>query len=101
VRRAGYELEGFEIETLGAGACAPGMLPRPELLETVLRLATRDPRVEAVERFCRELAPLVTSGPQGVTGFSAGRPRPSPVFGYWPCLIPRERVSVEVEILEI
>ncbi len=101
VRRAGYELEGFEIETLGAGACAPGMLPRPELLETVLRLAARDPRVEAVERFCRELAPLVTSGPQGVTGFSAGRPRPSPVFGYWPCLIPRERVSVEVEILEI
>ncbi len=101
VRRAGYELEGFEVETLGAGACAPGVLVSAELLETVLRLAARDSRLEAVERFCRELAPLVTSGPQGVTGFSAGRPRPSPVFGYWPCLIDRDMVSVDVEILEI
>ncbi len=101
VRRAGYELDGFEVEALGAGACAPGVLSRPELLETVLRLAAHDCRIEAVERFCRELAPLITSGPQGVTGFSAGRPHPSPVFGYWPCLFPRDKVSVDVEIMEV
>lgn len=101
VRRAGYDLEGFEVESLGSGACAPGVLPATELLETVLRIAVRDSREEAVERFCRELTPLVTSGPQGLTGFSAGRPRPSPVFGYWPCLIPRDMVSVDVEILEV
>lgn len=101
VRRAGYELEGFEVEMLGSGACAPGVLSVAEPIETVLRLAVHDSRLEAVERFCRELAPLVTSGPQGVTGFSAGRPRPSPVFGYWPCLIDRGQVSVDVEILEV
>ncbi len=99
--RAGVELERYEVECLGAGACAPGMFPEPDLLETVLRISVADPRKDAVERFSRELAPLVTSGPQGVTGFSGGRPRVSPVFGYWPCLIPKKDVSPKVEIVAI
>jgi len=98
VRRAGYELEQHNIECIGAGACGPGLLPAPNLLETVLRIAVHDPRKEAVERFSKELAPLVTSGAQGVTGFSAGRPRVNPVFGYWPCLIEKDEVPYKVEV---
>jgi hypothetical protein len=101
LRSAGWDPEAYEVECLGAGACVPGVLAEPELMETVLRLAVRDSRREAVERFCREVAPLVTSGPQGLTGFSAGRPRPGPVFGYWPCLIPRMEVATEVELIEV
>ena len=37
----------------------------------------RDPDRAAVERFCRELAPLVTSGPPGIAGYAAGRPSPA------------------------
>jgi len=96
---AGIELERYEVECLGTGACAPGMLSEPDLLETVLRISVSDPRKDAVERFTRELAPLVTSGPQGVTGFSGGRPQVSPVFGYWPCLIPKVEVSPEIQIV--
>jgi hypothetical protein len=49
-------------------------------------------RKEPVERFAREIASLVTAGPQGVTGYASGRPKVFPIFGYWPCLIERAGV---------
>ncbi|NUM55917.1 MAG: DUF1446 domain-containing protein [Candidatus Hydrogenedentes bacterium] len=101
VRRAGYELDQHNIECIGTGACGPGLFPTPELQETVLRIAVHDSRKDAVDRFSKELAPLVTSGAQGVTGFSGGRPRVSPVFGYWPCLINKSEVPYKVEVVTI
>jgi hypothetical protein len=103
VRGAGYELERTCIECLGTGGATAGVgvsSARRGEMETVLRIAVADPRREAVERFVMEMAPLITSGPQGVTGYSAGRPRVRPVFGYWPCLIDRQAVRPEVQILE-
>ncbi|MBI3850181.1 MAG: DUF1446 domain-containing protein [Verrucomicrobia bacterium] len=102
VRAAGYELQRSQVECLGAGACLPGSLDKSieaELLETVLRVTVADPRREAVERFAKEMSPLITSGPQGVTGYAAGRPRVHPVFGYWPCLIEKKLVKPQVTIL--
>ncbi|MDX9974213.1 MAG: acyclic terpene utilization AtuA family protein [FCB group bacterium] len=101
MRRAGYAPERSQVECIGAGAVVPGVFDEPELLETVLRIGVADPRREVVERFSRELAPLVTAGPQGVTGFSAGRPRVQAVFGYWPCLIEKNEVTPVVEVIEI
>lgn len=99
VRKAGFELERTHIECLGAADVAPGVLDPSTHLEIVLRVAVADARREAVERFTKEFAPLVTSGPQGVTGYATGRPNVRPVFGYWPCLIPRGRVHVTAEVL--
>jgi hypothetical protein len=45
------------------------------------------------------MSPLITSGPQGVTGYAAGRPRVHPGFGYWPCLIDKSRVKPQVMIM--
>ncbi len=64
-------------------------------VEQTLRLAryvgadTKEP----VERFTKEIAPLVTCGSQGVTGYATGRPKVLPIFGYWPCLIPKSSVT--------
>lgn len=99
LRRAGFEYARTNIECLGANACAAGAIEAPQLLETVLRVSVADPRKEAVERFAKEIAPLVTSGPQGVTGYAAGRPDPRPVFTYWPCLIHRDRVNIEARLV--
>lgn len=99
LRQAGYEYSRKNIECLGANACAPGVLPEPALLETVLRVSAAHPDKSAIERFAKEIAPLVTSGPQGTTGYAGGRPKPTPVFGYWPCLIGRERVEVKAEMI--
>ena len=54
---------------------------------------------EAAECFSREFMPWITAGPQGTTGYAEGRPRIHPVFRYWPCLIARDEVSSQVEIL--
>lgn len=100
VRTAGYDLERTHIECLGATDVAPGVFASNERLEVVLRVTAADARREAVERFTKEFAPLVTSGPQGVTGYATGRAKVRPVFGYWPCLIPRERVNPAAEVVE-
>jgi len=101
LRRAGQMPERWHIEALGSGDAVPGIAPRrDDLFECVLRIAVADPRKQAVEYFSRQIAPLVTSGPAGVTGYTSGRPSVRPVFGYWPCLIPAERVNPSFEILE-
>jgi hypothetical protein len=99
VRRGGFELADSLVEVLGAGEVVPGLLRPPgPVFEVILRVTVRDPRREAVERFCREFAPLVTSGPSGIAGYATGRPEPRRAFGYWPALVPRERVPARLEL---
>ena len=86
------------VECLGTGASVRGIASRmsdTHLVETVLRVSVAAERKDDVERFTREIAPLVTCGPQGVTGYATGRPKVLPIFGYWPCLIARARVRPE------
>ena len=64
--------------------------------EVVLRVAVRDPRKAAVERFTKEFAPLVTSGSPGMTGYTTGRPPVREVFAYWPALIAKIRRDAAV-----
>lgn len=100
VRQAGFTLERSLVECLGAGDVVPGLVDPSDQVETVLRIAVADPDKKAVERFAKEVAPLVTGGAPGVTGYTSGRPKVRPVFGFWPCLIERERIEAKVEVLE-
>ncbi len=97
LRRAGVEVEQRLIECLGTGDSVPGVLPRAVPPEVVLRVAVRDSRHAAVERFSKEFAPLVTSGPPGVTGYTTGRPQVREVFAYWPALLAKAAVTPVVE----
>ena len=54
----------------------------------------------AVERFTREIAPLVLNGPPSVTGFAGGRPKVEEIVAYWPALLDKQAVSTHVHILE-
>ncbi len=76
--------------------------PSPDVPEVQLRVGVRGPDRRAVERFTRELAPLVLTGPPSATGFAGGRPRVQEVMAYWPALIRREVVEpfLETRILE-
>ncbi|HMC66748.1 MAG TPA: hypothetical protein VKI65_17565, partial [Gemmataceae bacterium] len=99
LRRAGIDLEQSLIECLGAGASnvpAPGQSPPNEVL---LRVSARDCRRAALERFTKEFAPLVTSGPPGVTGYTTGRPPVREVFAYWPALVAKSAVTPAVHVL--
>ena len=100
---AGCAPERSTVECLGAGDVVPGVLPDrgASPMETVLRISVSDPRRHVVERFTKELMPLITAGPQGVTGYAEGRPQVREIFGYWPTLIPRALVRPRVEIVEV
>ena len=92
--------EHSNVECLGTGACAPGVLRGPDPAEVVLRVTVRDRDKSKVERFTKEFAPLVTSGPPGVTGYTTGRPPVREVFAYWPALIDKSVVKTSVEVLQ-
>lgn len=98
--RAGCRFDVFHAELLGAGAVVPGVVSVPVApAEVVLRLTVQSTDRASVERFSRELAPLVTSGPPGVTGYVGGRPPVRELFVYWPALIPKHLVQPRVVLL--
>jgi hypothetical protein len=102
LEQVGIKFERSLVECLGSGASVCGVeIPdhSADLLETVLRVSVADPRRDAVERFSRQIAPLVTAGPQGVTDYSAGRPKVQAVFGYWPTLVDKNLVQQEFEMI--
>ncbi len=104
VREAGYDLREATVECLGAGDAAPAAaaargVDRSKLLEVVLRIAVADDSRAAVERFSKEIMPLITAGPPGTTGYAEGRPRVHPVFRYWPCLVEREKVRPRTRLI--
>lgn len=65
----------------------------------MLRMAVRAKERNVVDRWTREMIPLVLNGPPGATGYGDGRPKPSEVVAYWPALLPRDLVTPRVEIL--
>jgi hypothetical protein len=67
----------------------------------MLRVGVRSHDYRSVERFGKEIAPLILTGPPAVTGFAGGRPKPSEVVAYWPALIPKTLVKPRIEIMEI
>jgi len=68
--------------------------------EVQYRIGVRGSDRAAVERFTREIAPLVLNGPPSVTGFAGGRPKVEEIVAYWPALLDKRAVSTAVTIVE-
>ena len=68
--------------------------------EVQYRIGVRGGDRAAVERFTREIAPLVLNGPPSVTGFAGGRPKVEEIVAYWPALLDKRAVSTAVRIVE-
>jgi hypothetical protein len=100
----GLEFEQVLTEFVGVDATHGPLSgpPDPEAPEVQLRVGVRGKDKAAVERFTREIAPLVLTGPPSVTGFAGGRPEVQEVVAYWPALIDRTEIEprVRVEVLD-
>ncbi len=70
-----------------------------EAPEVQLRVGVRGGDRKAVERFTREIAPLVLNGPPSVTGFAGGRPKVEEIIAYWPALVDKTVVTTSVAIV--
>jgi Acyclic terpene utilisation family protein AtuA len=101
--RLGLKFDLVHTEFVGANATHGPLAgrPSPDIPEVQLRVGVRGEDRAAVERFTKEIAPLVLTGPPGVTGFAGGRPKVEEIVAYWPALIPKSEISPRVDILEV
>ena len=73
--------------------------PRPDIPEVQLRFGVRGQLKADVERFTKELAPLILTGPPAVTGFAGGRPKVEEIMAYFPALIPKTLIQTKVKVI--
>ena len=93
--------EKVHTEFFGVNACHGHLAPLlEEPAEVQLRIGARSPDKASIERFTRELIPLVLNGPPTATGYGEGRPQVREVVAYWPALVPRDTVFPEVKVIE-
>jgi hypothetical protein len=100
--RLGLRFDQVLTEFVGVNATHGPLAgePRSDLPEVQLRIGVRGENRTAVERFTKEIAPLILTGPPAVTGFAGGRPKVEEIVAYWPALIPKEEITPVVEVLE-
>lgn len=99
VAQAGARIDRMQVELLGTGNSVPGVpAGTSDPREVVLRVTAQSRSCQVVERFAKEFAPLITSGPAGLAGYASGRPAVRPMFAYWPTYVPKEVVEPKVEV---
>jgi hypothetical protein len=98
--RLGLKFDHIMTEFVGVSSTHGRLAGEPgDVPEVMLRFGVRGGDKAAVERFTRELAPLVLNGPPSVTGFAGGRPKVEEIVAYWPALIDKTVVQTKVEVL--
>ncbi|MCY4427464.1 MAG: DUF1446 domain-containing protein [Halieaceae bacterium] len=100
----GYDIPEADrfLELFGTSVLYKGLVPAPEQpAEIMMRIGARGDDAKALNSMGTELAPLITSGPPGVTGFAGGRPRAAEVVGYWPALIDKTKINTHVTVKEL
>jgi hypothetical protein len=104
LERLGLEFDEVRTELVGWSSTHGHLAgpPPDDLPEVQLRVAVRARDRAPVERFTREIAPLILSGPPSVTGFAGGRPRVQEIMAFWPALIERSVIEdgLRVEVTE-
>ena len=99
LKNLGLKFDHIMTEFVGASSThGPLAGEVRDVPEVQLRIGVRGQDKAAVERFTRELAPLVLNGPPSVTGFAGGRPKVEEIVAYWPALVDKRVVKTEVEI---
>lgn len=97
----GLSFDEIRTEYVGLNACHGPIAKNIEPNEVMMRIGVRGHDKAAIERFSKELAPLILTGPPSVTGFSGGRPKPSDVVAYFPALLDKRVVEMHVQVDEI
>jgi hypothetical protein len=99
----GLAFETIHTELVGLdsthGRLGARTVREADVPEVQLRVGVRARERAPVERFTREIAPLILNGPPSVTGFAGGRPKPEEIVAYWPALIDKREVTPCVEVV--
>lgn len=102
--KLGLTFADFNTELVGLNASNedPEILNQDlsEVNEVQLRVSVHGYSKDDLNRFGKEIAPLILTGPSGVTGFAGGRPKASEVVAYWPALLDKKAGQPVVELFE-
>ena len=98
----GRQYEEIRTEFVGYNSChGPLASTKDDPDEVLLRIGVRAQDHKSIECFSQQLAPLILTGPPGVTGFAGGRPKAKEVIAYWPALLPKSAVEPKVVVEEL
>lgn len=102
LKNLGLEFDVILTEFVGVNATHGHLAGEPpkDIPEVQLRVGVRGQNKDAITRFTKEIAPLILTGPPGVTGFAGGRPKVEEIMAYFPALIPKNLIETKVEIIE-
>jgi len=96
VKQEKIKLKNLFPEFLGSGNTL--VIPVNKVMESkeiFLRVSAASDQKEELMKFSKLFAPLVTSGPAGVSGYTGGLPKPQKSLGFWPALLDKKYVKVE------
>ena len=98
----GLTFEEYRVEYVGVNGNNEEPITdedyKEEHNEVQLRVSASGQSKDDLNRFGREIAPLILTGPSGVTGFAGGRPKASDIVAYWPALLDKEAVEPRIRI---
>lgn len=102
LEKLGLKFDVILTEFVGVSATHGHLAGEPpkDIPEVQLRFGVRGQNKADVERFTKELAPLILTGPPSVTGFAGGRPKTEEIMAYFPALIPKTLIQTKVEIID-
>lgn len=102
LEKLGLKFDVILTEFVGVNATHGHLAGEPprDIPEVQLRFGVRGQNKADIERFTKELAPLILTGPPSVTGFAGGRPKVEEIMAYFPALIPKNLIETKVEIVE-
>jgi hypothetical protein len=86
-----------DVEVLGSEANWGAHSRARGAREVILKFAAQHASKDALEILGRECIPPATAMAQGITGFSGGRPSPTPLVRLFSCLVPKASVHIEVD----
>jgi hypothetical protein len=100
--RLGLKFDTVLTEFVGVNATHGQLAGEPpaDIPEVQFRIGVRGQDRASIERFTKEIAPLILTGPPAVTGFAGGRPKVEEIMAYFPALIPKTLIETTVEIIE-
>ena len=92
----------FRVDLAGGDAAQRGLADAARLdpSEGLVRFAAWSPTREPLQVFRKLLPSFILSGPAGLA-VTGGAPAISEVVGYWPALVPRDRVPATVRVIRI
>lgn len=95
----------FKVEYIGYNGTGEEPITEEALSkeydEIEMRVSVSGPEKSDLDRFGKEIVPLILTGPSGVTGYASGRPKASEIVAYWPALLDKKAVEPRVRVFSI